>query len=86
MGTVPPLVVDANCVGRPDICWMLLRDKSRSAVSPEKRLFLGCVDNISHTCVRMSVTVSSGSKIGNSQLVGKNSTVLLFLVACVAGM
>ena len=61
---------------------MLLRANSKSLCLLVMRLFV----RMSLSCINTNVTASRGRSVGSSQFAGKNSTVLLILVACVVGM
>ena len=75
----------SSVFGNPKRLWILFNEWSSSEWSPVSRLFFGGLVKISLSSDRMIDTVSSGSSLGMSQLVGKNSTVLLILVALVVG-
>ena len=84
---IPPLeVVPGFDVGNPKSTWILLSASRSSVCCPTTRLFLGCSVRISRSCDRTTATVSNACMAGTSQLVGKNSTVLLIWVARVLGM
>ena len=53
---------------------------------PVSRFVLGWFVRISRNSLSMLATVSSGSRRGRLQFVGKNSTVLLILMLLVIGM
>ena len=72
-------------LGKPKRLWILFNETSSSACSPVNRLFFDVLVKMSLSSDRMIDMVSSGACLGKSQLVGKNSTVLLTRVALLCG-